>query len=257
MKKELFGEFLGTFILVFFGCGSVGVATFLGGFSSLYEVAIVWGIGVALAIFISRNLCPAHLNPAVSFAMALNKSLPWKKLLPYSISQFFGAMFSALILYALFSPAIANYETANEIIRGGIESSKTASMFGEFYPNPGFKMLKTGHLQAMLAEFIGTFLLVLAIFKITEKKEQASNLVPIMIGLTVTVIICIIAPFTQAGLNPARDFGPRLVAFFMGWGKAAFPIESYGFFTVYILSPIFGGTFAYLLNRITRQKEST
>ena len=69
---------------------------------------------------------------------------------------------------------------------------------------------------------------------------------PMFIGLTVTSIICLIAPLTQAGLNPARDFGPRLVAWLAGWDKAAFPDQVGGFFFVYILGPMLGGVIASL-----------
>ena len=63
---------------------------------------------------------------------------------------------------------------------------------------------------------------------------------PLFIGLTVSIIIAVVAPLTQAGLNPARDFGPRLFAYFAGWGSVAIPGPRGGFFTVYILSPFLG-----------------
>ncbi len=69
----MLGEFLGTFILVFFGCGSVAVAVLFNAFSSLLEVALIWGFGVAIAIYATRNICPAHLNPAVSLSMCIIK----------------------------------------------------------------------------------------------------------------------------------------------------------------------------------------
>ena len=71
-------------------------------------------------------------------------------------------------------------------------------------------------------------------------------LAPLFIGLTVASVICLIAPLTQAGLNPARDFGPRMVAWATGWGDAAFPDRVGGFFYVYILAPVFGGILASL-----------
>lgn len=94
---------------------------------------------------------------------------------------------------------------------------------------------------------LGTFLLVLLIFALTEGCNVGrpdSAIAPLFIGLTVTSIICLIAPLTQAGLNPARDFGSRMVAWMFGWGDAAFPDKSGGFFWVYILSPMVGGALA-------------
>lgn len=253
MKKELIGELIGTFVLVLFGCSSVAGAVLFGTFTSLFEVAAIWGLGVCLAIFISRNLCPAHLNPAVSLAMVLSGDLEKKKMLPYFSAQLIGAFLAGLVVFVLFNSSIEYYEASNQIVRGSIESNKTAMIFGEFFPNPGLsELIKISWLGAMLAEAFGTFILVFAIFKITEKKEQSDNLVPFMIGGTVTLIICLVAPFTQAGLNPARDFGPRLVAFLMGWGDAAFPSMTFSFFTVYIAGPLFGGAFASFLHRITK-----
>ena len=97
------------------------------------------------------------------------------------------------------------------------------------------------------AEAFGTFLLVIMIFSLTEGcnvGRPANGAAPVFIGLSVASIICLLAPLTQAGLNPARDFGPRLVAWAMGWGGAAWPDETFGFFFVYILGPIIGGLVA-------------
>jgi glycerol uptake facilitator protein len=128
----------------------------------------------------------------------------------------------------------------------GCGSVATAKMFGEFYPNPGGGARASLPL-AMAAEALGTFLLVLMIFALTEgcnvgRPDDA--LAPVFIGLTVTSIICLIAPLTQAGLNPARDLGPRLVAWCAGWGSAAFPDRVGGFFHVYVLSPVCGAVAA-------------
>lgn len=101
----------------------------------------------------------------------------------------------------------------------------------------------------MFAEGLGTFLLVLMIFALTEGCNvggPGDRLAPIFIGLTVTAIICLLAPLSQAGLNPARDLGPRLVAWLAGWGAAAFPDRVGGFFHVYVLAPIVGGVLAGL-----------
>lgn len=250
LLKECFGEFFGTFILVLFGCGSIAVAILFEGFGSLLEVAIVWGLGVAIAIYTVRNICPAHLNPAVSLGMYLSKKLSPNRLPLYIFSQTFGAFAAAAFLYFIFNDAIVVYESTHKIIRGSETSIKTAMLFGEYFPNPSFAdKVEISVLKACVLEGFGTFLLVFVIFMLTNKKDQVDNTTPLLIGLTVTIIICLIAPFTQAGINPARDFGPRVFAYFAGWNGAAFPDFTWSFFTVYILSPLVGGTIAYLFNK--------
>jgi glycerol uptake facilitator protein len=245
-KREFIGEALGTFILVLFGCGSVAVSVLFDAHQGLMQVALAWGIGVTLAIYLTRHLSCAHLNPAVSLAMVVSGRMSFRRLPVYISAQFAGAILAALILYMLFAPSIGAYETAHGIVRGSTESIKTAMMFGEYYPNPGATAIVSLPL-AIGAEALGTFLLVLMIFALTEgcnvgRPDDA--LAPVFIGLTVTSIICLIAPLTQAGLNPARDLGPRLVAWLMGWGDAAFPDRVGGFFYVYVLAPLLGGAVA-------------
>ncbi len=243
--KELLGESLGTFILVFFGCGAVAVAIFFDAFSSLLEVALIWGLGVAIAIYTTRNICPAHLNPAVSLAMCISRKLVWKKLPLYMLAQVLGAFLAGLLLFCIFDNTIQFFEKTHNIVRGSDESIRSAMMFGEYFPNPSFEnFTRVPTMLACFMEGLGTFLLVFVILRITEKPEQINSTTPLVIGFTVTIIICIVAPFTQAGLNPARDFGPRMVAYFAGWGNAAFPKVAYSFFTVYILSPLLAGILA-------------
>ena len=246
--KEFIGEFLGTFILVLFGCGSVAVTVLFGEYNSIFQIALAWGFGVMLAIYLTRHLSCAHLNPAVTIAMVCSKRMTARKIPTYLAAQFLGAFLAGLILYMLFSPSIETYESVNGIVRGAASSIDTARMFGEFYPNPGSSAVVTMQL-AIAAEIFGTFLLLLFIFALTEGcnvGRPSDTTAPVFIGLTVTSIICLIAPLTQAGLNPARDFGPRLVAWMTGWGNAAFPDSNGGFFWVYILAPIVGGGLAAL-----------
>ena len=246
--KEILGEALGTFILTLFGCGSVAVAVLFGEYTSIFQIAIVWGLAVALAIYVTRHLCPAHLNPAVSVSMVLGKRMPVGKLPSYLLAQFIGAFLAGLLLLLLFNPSIEAYELAHNIERGTAASVDTARMFGEFYPNPGDALVSTVFMPlAIAAEAVGTFVLVLFIFCFTEDCNVGrpdSNIAPLFIGLTVSICITLIAPLTQAGFNPARDFGPRVVAWIAGWGSAAFPDKVGGFFWVYILGPILGGAVA-------------
>jgi len=247
-SKEFIGEALGTFLLVLFGCGSVAVSVLFGAYQGIVQIALVWGIGVTLAIYLTRHLSCAHLNPAVSIAMVIGKRMLARKLPVYLIAQFTGAILAGLVIYLLFGPSIAAYESLHRIIRGTPESVQTAKMFGEYYQGAGSSAVVSLPL-AIGAETFGTFVLLLMIFALTEGcniGRPNDALAPLFIGLTVSSIICLVAPLTQAGLNPARDFGPRLVAWVTGWGPAAFPDQVGGFFFVYILGPIIGGILASL-----------
>ncbi|MBU0675110.1 MAG: MIP family channel protein [Proteobacteria bacterium] len=250
-SSEFFGELVGTFILVFFGCGSVAVTVLFSAHNGLFQVATIWGMGVTLAIYATRHLSCAHLNPAVSLAMVLGRRMSVRRLPAYLGAQFFGAFLAAVVLYTLFAGSIAAYETSHAIVRGTPDSIKTAMIFGEFYPNPGSgRMATVSHWNAFAAEAMGSFLLVSMIFALTEGCNVGrphDALAPLFIGITVTAIICVLAPLTQAGLNPARDLAPRLFAWLAGWGQAAFPDDQYGFVTVYVLGPLAGGAAAALL----------
>lgn len=247
-RKEFIGESLGTFVLVLFGCGSVAVSVLFDGYNGLLQIAMVWGIGVALAIYLTRHLSCAHLNPAVSIAMVFSKRMSLRKLPVYLLAQFSGAILAGLITYLLFASSISAFESAHGIIRGTPDSVKTARMFGEYYSVPGSASVVSMPL-AIGAEAFGTFVLLTMIFALTEGcniGRPDNALAPVFIGLTVTSVICLVAPLTQAGLNPARDFGPRLIAWLFGWKSAAFPDNNGGFFLVYILAPIAGGILASL-----------
>lgn len=242
------GELLGTFILVFFGCSSVAVTVLFAAHTGLFQVAILWGLAVTLAIYATRHLSCAHLNPAVSIAMVLGGRMAPRKLPVYLLAQFAGAFLAAALLYLLFHSSIAQYESINGIVRGSAASIKTAMIFGEFYPNPGSgPNAEVSMLTAALAEGVGTFALVFFIFAITESCNLGRPneiFSPVFIGLALTVIISVIAPLTQAGLNPARDFAPRMFAVLAGWGDAAMPDHGNGFWVVYILGPVAGGSLA-------------
>ncbi len=248
--KDFTGEFIGTFIIVLFGCGSVAVTVLFSAHAGLYQVAMVWGLGVTLAIYASRQLSCAHLNPAVSIAMVITGRMPGAMLPCYLLAQFFGAFVAAGLLYLLFSSSIMQYELTHEIVRGTQSSIASAMIFGEYYPNP-----MAGHIasvsttNAFFAECIGTFALVFMILALTESCNSGrpdQNLAPLFIGLTVAAIISVIAPLTQAGLNPARDLSPRILAALCGWSGAAFPDNHFGFITVYVAGPIAGGVLAAL-----------
>jgi len=257
MRQALLGELLGTYLLVLFGTGAVASAVLTGALAGLWQVAVVWGFGVTIAIYCSAGLSGAHLNPAVSLAFALlrRESFPPSRLVPYVLAQLAGAVLAGATVGALFRPFIERFEAARGILRGAPGSELSAMVFGEYFPNPALfgtdaaarSLVSPWH--AALVEAFGTAVLVFVTFALTGRRNATglpAGLVPFFIGFTVAVLISLFAPITQAGWNPARDFGPRLVAFALGWGPIAIPGPDNGFW-VYIVGPLVGGPLGGLL----------
>ena len=251
-------EFIGTFLLVFFGCGSVHTVVLCEAQTGLWQIAIVWGLVIAFAIFITGAVSGGHLNPAMTLVFAVRRNLPWREVVPYWCGQFTGAFCAAALLFVLFQPLLKAKEESLGIVRGQPGSVATARCYGEYYSSPDTVVAEPGlwglewskqrqmvpHHIAFLAEMFGTAVLAFIVFALIDPKNPArpaTSMVPLFIGLTIAMLISVIAPLTQAGFNPARDFGPRLFAFLAGWGKEAIPgPNGIGFLTVYIIAPCFG-----------------
>jgi glycerol uptake facilitator protein len=255
MIPALLGEFFGTFLLVFFGCGSVSAAVLLNAQVGIFQVAIVWGLGIALAIHLTAALSGAHLNPAVTLTMAVFRGFSRGRILPYIGAQFLGAFVASAILYMIFGGALNAFETKNNIERGQSGSEASAMVFGEYYPNPGGKPLNVESStlvsteRAFFIEVIATAILLLVILCCTDERNSARPqlLTAAMIGLTVTLLISLVGPLTMACMNPARDFGPRLFSSLAGWGSIPFTANGLGWLTVYILAPLGGGLLGGLI----------
>jgi glycerol uptake facilitator protein len=251
LRRALVGEAVGTFLLVLFGTGSVAAAVLTGAQVGLWQVAVVWGFGVSLAIYCSAAASGAHLNPAVSLAFALWRpaGFPWRRLAPYWLAQLGGAVLAGGAVAALFGPFIARFEAGKGLVRGAPGSELSAMVFGEYFPNPALfgtdatARALVSPAQAALVEGFGTAVLVFVIFALTDPDNRAApgaHLVPFFVGFTVAALISLFAPLTQAGWNPARDVGPRLVALALGWGAVAVPGPEGGFW-IYVAGPLLGG----------------
>ena len=271
LLRQCVAEVIGTFLLVLFGTGAVAAAVLTGAQQGLWQVAVVWGFGVTFAIYATASVSGAHLNPAVSLAFAIFRSseFPWRKLLPYWISQVSGGILAGLVVLLVFGTFITHFEASNGLIRGEPGSELSAMVFGEYFPNPA--LFGTGpSAQALISPFgavmveaLGTGILVFMIFALVDKHNptlSAKYLAPFFIGFTVAVLISLFAPLTQAGWNPARDFGPRLVAFVAGWDSIAIPGPRAGFW-VYIIGPLIGGplgaaVYDFLIRRSVLQQNN-
>jgi glycerol uptake facilitator protein len=239
----------GTFVLVFFGTGVVHAAVLTGAQQGLWQVAVVWGVAVSLAIYATGAISGAHINPAITVALMILRGFPARKVPAYIVSQLLGAVLASAVLFAMYSNVIREFESTRGIVRGAPGSELSAMVYGEYFPNPDVARSRhwsdasVGHVQAMMAEAVGTAFLAFFVFAVTDTHNASGpgrRLLPLCIGLAVSIVISVVAPLTQAGLNPARDFGPRLFAYFAGWGAIAIPGPRGGFLTVYVLSPIFG-----------------
>jgi glycerol uptake facilitator protein len=244
----LVGELLGTFILVFFGCGSVATAILTGAQVGIFQVAVVWGIGIATAIYLTASLSGAHLNPAVTVAFAVWSEFPWSMVLRYICAQFAGAFIASIALFAVYHGVLDFYESSHHIVRGAPGSEATAMIFGEYFPNPGGQPLTltaramVSWPTAFLVEMLGTGILMLVILSAVDERNTSRPrvLTAATIGLTVTILISLLGPLTMAALNPARDLAPRLFSSLAGWGRVPFDTNGYGWLTVYVLAPILG-----------------
>jgi glycerol uptake facilitator protein len=228
---ELAAEFAGTLILILFGVGVVAQVA-AAGIGDHDSIAWAWGLGVTLGVYVAARVSGAHLNPAVTVALAVFKGFSWRKVLPYSLAQTAGAFVAAAIVRFNYSEALT-----------AADPGLTIKTQGVFSTLPGNGTLDVGTWGAFRDQIIGTAILLFLILAISDVRNSppAANLAPFVVGLIVVAIG--MAWGTNAGyaINPARDLGPRLASFVTGY-ETAFQ-DQYGrlYFWVPIVAPLLGG----------------
>jgi glycerol uptake facilitator len=249
---ELLSELIGTFVLICFGDGVVAMAvaalnqsgrgTLI--FNASGDWLIIgwgWGLAVTFGVYIAGGISGAHINPAVTLAFAVRRGFPWRKVPSYWAAQLLGAFLGAFLVYIVYKGAIDSYERANHIVRGDPNSVPTYSIFATF---PA-KYLTTWF-GPFLDQVVGTAFLLAFVCALTDERNQPvrANLAPWLVGLAVVAIGLSFGANAGYAINPARDFGPRLVALIEGWGKIAMPGD-YGnvntYFWIPIVGPFLGG----------------
>lgn len=234
LLAELVAEFLGTFVLILFGNGVVAMVvlfptnnpgeTIHGGFTN---ITLGWGLAVTMGIYIAGKISGAHLNPAVTLALAVFRKFPWGRVIPYSVAQTAGAFFAAALVYWNYLPAFHQVDPQLE---------KTAGVFTTF---PAFPTLPQA---GFLDQLIGTGLLVLLVLAITDEfnAPPGANLAPLMIGLVVVAIGMSFGGMHGYAINPARDFGPRLFTVFAGFRNNGLTDGSRVWW-IPVVAPLLGG----------------
>ena len=234
LTGELSAEFLGTMILILFGNGVVAqvITNSEGGLGDHDSIAWAWGLGVALGVYVAARLSGAHLNPAVSIALALFKGFPWRKVAPYSVAQTAGAFVAAIIVRFVYADLIDAADPGHTI--------KTQIIFATLPGNGGGPVTIT---TAFFDQIVGTAILVFVIFALTTaiNNPPLANLGPVVVGLLVVAIGMAWGANAGYAINPARDFGPRLASFITGYGTAWIDQNGTQYWWLPIIAPIIGG----------------
>lgn len=245
LKGQCIAEFLGTGLLIFFGVGCVAALKLAGASFGQWEISAVWGLGVAMAVYLTAAISGAHLNPAVTIALWLFACFDARKVVPYIIAQVAGAFCAAALVYGLYHNLFTDFEQTHSIVRGSVESLNLAGTFST-YPHPQISVF-----QAFIVEMVITAVLMCLILALTDDGNGVPRgpLAPLLIGILIAVIGASMGPLTGFALNPARDFGPKLFAYLAGWGQVAFTgARDIPYFLVPIFGPIIGaclGAFGY------------
>ena len=215
LLKRSIAECIGTLILVFIGCGTVCV---LGG--DLLGIAAAFGLAVTIMIYTIGAVSGCHINPAVSIALCAAKKFPIKDTAAYCTAQFVGASLGAgLIILVMGMDALTS---------GGL---------GMTAPAVGISVF-----QAVLAEFIGTFILMMVIMGVAVDRRAVSGFAGLAIGASVLAVILVIGKISGGSINPARTFGPDLMALIFSGSDALWTT-----FPIYVIGPILGAVCAALL----------
>jgi len=268
--RAALGEFFGVLVFVFFTTAA-GAAKATGSpTASLVDVTLVSGLGLAAAILLAGPRSGGHLNPALSFAVALFRrgSLPLWELPIFVAAQVGGALAGAALTYALYHAPLAAVEAAAGMDRGGGGAVGTASVFFCTFPSAGAALpggpsaasggapatgwppALVGSGTAFLSEALGAAVLAAVVSAVLDARAvahlgQETGVRAVAIGLVVFLLEVVLGPISSGCFNPARDLGPRLVAAAAGYA-VAFPGDR-GHVWVYLVAPLLGASVGVLL----------
>ncbi len=221
VKKGL-AEFIGTFVLVLFGCGSAATA---GGNLGNLGIALAFGLSIVAMAYVIGPISGCHINPAVSFAMLIRRKLSGADFILYAVCQIAGGLAGAAVLYAIID------STGSAVVNLG------ANGFGEGY-GIGISLA-----MAIVVEIILTFVFVFTIFGVTSE-ESNGKVAGLVIGLTLAFVHILGIALTGTSVNPARSLAPAVL---LG-GTALEQVW------VFLVAPLVGGALAAIVHKVLRHK---
>ncbi|SBS31826.1 Glycerol uptake facilitator protein [Marinomonas spartinae] len=245
LMGECIAEVIGTGLFMFIGTACVAALVTTGAQFGQWEISIIWGLAVAIAIYAVGGVSGAHINPAVTLALATFMGFEWRKVPFFIIAQFIGSALGASLTYFLYGPVIAEWELAHHVVRGTASGLQTAGIFTTF------ANANISYFHAMLVEMSITALLMYCVLALTDDKNGGSKgiLAGLFIGIVVAIIGASVGPLTGFAMNPARDFAPRLMIDMLGWGNVVMTGGRHMLYAwVPIVGPILGaqlGAFIY------------
>jgi glycerol uptake facilitator protein len=231
LGRRLLAEVVGTALLVIFGAGALVAALKVGGgtlnYAGLGIVAFAFALVIAAVIYMFGTTSGAHINPAVTFGLAVVRRFPWVEVVPYWVAQLAGALIGAILINAIFGSQAAHLNaTGGTIIGAGFTKG-----------------------QALGAEALGTFLLLATIMALAVDRRAPTGFAGLVIGLAVAAEIMVIGPISGGSVNPARTFGPYVATNIFGgsppWSQ----------FWVYVVGPLAGGAIATVAYDVIAQPE--
>lgn len=235
LARELAAEFLGTFTLIVFGVAVVAQVLLSGESNGQYlSINLGWGLAVTMGVYVAGGVSGAHLNPAVTLALAVLRGFSWSKVLPYIVVQVAAAFLASAVVYMTYHESLAQFDGGTRQVVG---DQATAGIFAT-YPQPFLSNVPGG----LIDQIVGTALLVMLIFALTDERNTSpdSRIAPLLIGAIVLLIGMTFGHNAGYAINPARDFGPRLFTAVAGWGSEVFRANN-GWWWVPIVGPLVGG----------------
>jgi glycerol uptake facilitator protein len=241
LTSELIGEVFGTFILILLGDGvvaNVGLAPRLA--SPGYDwntITLGWCFAVIVAVYVSAGVSGAHINPAVTIALAVKRGFPWRKVVPYILAQMVGAFLGAFAVFLVYNDGLVATGMPNVWCTG------PGSVFGQAFwgsATGGTAIGSYSMLTAAFAEFFGTAVLLWGVLASGDAKNTGlmHNLGPVLVGGTVLAVGLSLGGPSGYAINPARDFGPRVFGLIAGTQNL---FDGLYWLIVPVIVPVIGG----------------